>query len=309
MFKDYFYNRYHKLNLVILALLLISTVFSACSSKQDSNKTDGDDYQTIIVTSFYPMYVFTLNIVADVPDVRVVNMTQNEAGCLHDYHLTTKDLKTLQNADIFVYNGAGMEDFLDKVISQLPDLKLVEASKDIPLIENSDGTINPHVWVSVSGAISQIRNIADGLKETDPVHAEQYEKNALQYIEKLEALKKKMQNELEGIAERDIITFHEAFPYFAQEFGLNIAAVIEDESGSDFSAGELAQIIKEIERTGVKVLFAEPHNAEKAELIAEQTGTKLYFLNPVVSGSEDAAPDSYEKAMLENLQVLKEALN
>jgi len=214
----------------------------------------------------------------------------------------------LQEADIFVYNGAGMEDFLDKVISQLPNLKLIEASKDIPLIENPDGTANPHVWVSVSGAIAQVKNIAEGLIEADPANSGRYEKNALEYIERLEALKEKMHEELENISNRDIITFHEAFPYFAREFGLNIVAVIEDEPESDFSAGELAQIIKEVERTGVKVLFAEPHNSEKAELIANQTGTRLYFLDPIVSGSDDAGKDYYENAMLKNLQVLKEAL-
>ncbi|NMA66609.1 MAG: zinc ABC transporter solute-binding protein [Clostridiaceae bacterium] len=297
------------MKLIILLVLILCIVFSACSFRSGSNNTDeGESYQTLIVTSFYPIYIFTLNIVGDIPQVKVINMTESQTCCLHDYQLMPKDLKALQKADIFVYNGAGLETFLDKVISQLPDLKLIEASKGISLIENSEGEVNPHVWVSISGAIAEVKNIIDGLAEADPSNGEQYKKNGQDYIERLESLKQKMHNDLNDIVERDIITFHEAFPYFAEEFDLNVVSVIEDESGSDFSAGELAQIIRDIEQSGVKILFAEPHNTEKAELIAKQTGTEVYILDPIESAHGNAAADSYEKAMLENLEVLKEAL-
>lgn len=319
-------NLFIKLSLILLAVAMF---FSACARQENapqgsldnnregevqtpSNK-DRDKAGTVdeklIVTSFYPIYVFTVNIAKDVPNVKVVNLTEPQTGCLHDYQLLPSDLKTLSKADIFVYNGAGLESFLDKVIEQLPGLKLVEASRDVPLLKDENGEENPHVWVSISGAIQEVRNIADQLSSLDPENRELYMTNSSEYIKKLEALKEKMTNALKDIKTRDIVTFHEAFPYFAQEFDLNIVAVVERETGTEPSAGELREIIEDIKTRGTRVIFAEPQYSPKAaESIAAQTNAKVYFLDPVATGPKDAPADSYEKAMEDNLKVLVEAL-
>ncbi len=300
-------KRRNKINLIIVLLLFLSFVMSACGTEKSI--VDDSSDELVIVTSFYPLYVFTSNIADNVPGVKVVNMTEPQTGCLHDYQLVPGDLKTLSKADVFVYNGADMESFLDEVLSQLPNLALVEASKNIPLLTDENGEKNPHVWVSITGAISEVKNIVQGLSELDPSNSEKYQKNGEEYIQKLEKLKEKMHNELNNITKRDIVTFHEAFPYFAQEFNLNIVSVIEREPGTEPSAGELAQLIEDIKKTGVKVLFAEPQYSTKAaESIANQTGAELYYLDPVVTGPKDAEKDSYERTMEENLRVLKEAL-
>jgi len=262
-----------------------------------------------IVTSFYPMYIAALNITQGIDGVEVVNMTKPQTGCLHDYQLTTEDMKKLEKADAFVVNGGGMESFLDKVIRQQKKLKVVEASRDIPLLEGEDGP-NPHVWVSVSHAITQVKNISEQLAELDPVHAAAYRENAAAYIARLEQLKAEMHAELDGLPHRDIVTFHEAFPYFAQEFNLHIAAVIEREPGSDPSPQELELTIGQVRALPVKVLFTEPQYAKgAAETIARETGAKLYALDPVVTGEADAsARDAYIEAMRRNAAVLQEAL-
>lgn len=307
---------------VVLVLIIFSLLLSACiRTNPYSGAKPGGDYglkpdrhedtenDLIIVTSFYPIYVFTINIARNIPGVKVMNMTEPQTGCLHDYQLVPADMKTLEKADIFVINGAGMESFLDKVTSQLPDLEIIEASRGLPLLKNNDGEDNPHVWVSISGAIREVRNITEGLAGLDAENAELYIKNSDEYVKKLEALKDKMHDALKDIKTKDIVTFHEAFPYFAQEFGLNIVSVVEREPGSEPSAGELAATIKAINEARVKVLFAEPqYSAKAAESIANQTGARVFILDPVVTGPKDAAPDSYEKAMEENLKVLIEAL-
>lgn len=320
-------NLFIKLSLILLAVAMF---FSACARQENApqgplDNTREEEAQTqtpatdleqagtadekFIVTSFYPIYVFTVNIAKDVPNVKVVNLTEPQTGCLHDYQLLPSDLKTLSKADIFVYNGAGLESFLDKVIEQLPGLKLVEASRDIPLLKDENGEENPHVWVSISGAIQEVRNIADQLSSLDPENRELYMTNSSEYIKKLEALKEKMTNALKDIKTRDIVTFHEAFPYFAQEFDLNIVAVVERETGTEPSAGELREIIEDIKTRGTRVIFAEPQYSPKAaESIAAQTNAKVYFLDPVATGPKDAPADSYEKAMEDNLKVLVEAL-
>lgn len=297
--------------LISTALLVALVVFlSACQGQTPPAPEKSTAGKTLtIVTSFYPVYIETVNVAKDVPGIRVINMTQPTTGCLHDYHLKPDDLKTLSEAQIFVVNGAGMEAFMDKVVKQLPDLKIVDASKGIPFIkgEGEEGG-NPHVWVSISNAIQQVKNIGLQLATLDPDHAAQYCANADAYVDKLEALRVKMHQTLDGAKERDIITFHEAFPYFAREFNLNIMAVIESEPGSEPSAAELADIIKTVKKSKIKALFAEPqYPAKAAETIARETGAKVFILDPVVTGPME--PDAYLTIMESNLKTLEEALN
>jgi len=263
-----------------------------------------------IVTSFYPMYVATINITDGVDGVDVHNMTKPQTGCLHDYQLMTEDMKTLENADVFVINGAGMEDFMDKVTEQQKKLKVIDASRGIKLIHDDEEGDNPHVWLSVTDAIAQVRNIADQLKEADPAHADAYEKNAAVYIEKLTALKTEMHAALDNVPHKDIVTFHEAFPYFAEEFNLNIIGVVEREPGTEPTPTELQETVEQVKGLSAKALFTEPqYSPAAAETIARETGAKIYTLDPVVTGeATPAAKDAYLDTMRKNMNTLKEAL-
>ena len=255
-----------------------------------------------IVTSFYPIYITTLNVAKNVPGVEVVILTPPFAGCLHDYQMTPDALKKLSGAFVFVVNGAGMESFLDEAIRQAPGLKIVKASEGIERIDD-----NPHVWVSVSLAMKQVENIMRGLSAIDPAHADLYRKNADAYLAQLDALRKQMHEALKDAKSRNIVTFHEAFPYFAKEFDLNIVAVIEREPGSEPSARELADTIRLIRKTGVTALFAEPqYPAKVTDAIARETGAKVYTLDPAVTGP--MVPDAYIRIMERNREELQKAL-
>lgn len=296
--------------LLLMGLLFCSLTlsFAGCKSQalrsEQQGKTEG---QTIIVTSFYPMYILTQNLCTGIDDVQIINMTPPQTGCLHDYQLTPDDMKTLEQADILVINGAGMESFMDKVSIQQKDLAIVEASQGVPLLKDGHGEDNPHVWLSIELYEQQVENAARGLAKADPAHAEQYQANARAYQAKLEELRTHMHQELNDIEERNIATFHEAFPYFAREFDLNIVTVISREPGSEPSAEELAQTVKAINSAGVKALFAEPQYSDRAaQAIARETGARVYTLDPIVSGPDDK--DAYIQIMKENVQTLKEAL-
>jgi len=298
--------------LLLITILLVSTIIflSACQGQTPPAPEKSTTNKSLtLVTSFYPMYIAAVNIAKEVPGVKVINMTPPQTGCLHDYQLKPDDLKTLSEAQIFVVNGAGMESFLDKVVDQQPNLKIVDASEGIALIkgEGEEGD-NPHVWVSISSAAQQVKNIGLQLAALDPDHAAQYSANTTAYVDKLEALRAQMHQALDGAKNRDIITFHEAFPYFAREFNLNIVAVIEREPGSEPSAAELADTIETVQNSKIKALFAEPqYPAKAAETIARETEAKVFILDPVVIGPMD--PDAYLKIMESNLKILEEALN
>ena len=291
-----------------LLLVLLTTALLGCGGSQQTVEKKAEK-PFRIVTSFYPMYLATINITDGVDGVEVTNMTKPQTGCLHDYQLMTEDMKTLEHADAFVINGAGMEDFMDKVTGAQKEMKIIDASRGIELIHDDEGD-NPHVWLSVTDAIAQVRNIADQLKEADPAHADAYEKNAAAYIEKLTALKTEMHAALDNVPHKDIVTFHEAFPYFAKEFNLNIIGVVEREPGTEPTPTELQETIEQVNALPTKVLFTEPqYSPAAAETIARETGAKIYTLDPVVTGeATPAAKNAYIDTMKKNMEVLKEAL-
>lgn len=300
---------------LVLIAVISSAMLAGCgqskvSDSQTNANNAGAKKNFTIVTSFYPMYISTINITKGVPGVEVINMTKPQTGCLHDYQLTPEDLKTLEKANAFVINGAGMEAFLDKTIKQQPQLKIIDASKNLELLKDETGEENPHVWVSVSNAILQVKNIAEQLAAVDTQNAAQYKNNAAEYVKKLEALQDTMHKSLDGIQNKDIITFHEAFPYFAKEFKLNIVSVIEREPGSEPSPAELEDTINKIKESHIKALFAEPQYSSKAaQTIAQETGANVYTLDPVVTG--EAKPDAYDayiRVMENNLKTLQGAL-
>ncbi|MBZ9634198.1 metal ABC transporter substrate-binding protein [Clostridium sp. FP1] len=297
----------------LTSLMIVSVMlFSGCTTQKNNEVSAGagaNNKKTLTVaTSFYPMYIFSLNVAKDIPNVKVINMTKPTTGCLHDYSITTDDMKTLDASQVFVTNGADMESFMDKVTKQMPKLKVIDSSKGIKLIKGEgDEGYNPHLWVSISNGITQVKNIGEQLATIDPTNAQKYKENTDAYVVKLEAQRDKMHKSLDNIKNRDIVTFHEAFPYFAKEFNLNIVGVIEREPGSAPSAKELQETVEQVKKLKVKALFAEPQYPLKAvETIAKESGSKVYTLDPGVTGPMDA--DAYINIMNSNLKILEEAL-
>jgi len=289
---------------IILAIISTMTLLNYHKKEQLS-----DTKGTKIVASFYPVYIMAKNVAKDVPGVTVTNLTPPVTGCLHDYTVTANDMKNLSDAKVFVINGASMESFMDNIISMHPELKIIELSKGIPLItgDGEEGD-NPHLWVSISNAITQVENLCAELAAFDPGNKELYEKNTADYVAKLDALRQTMHSELAQYKGTKIITFHEAFPYFAREFELEIAAVVEREPGSAPSAKELAETIDLIKSSGIPAIFCEPqYPAAAAQTIANESGIKVYVLDPAVTGPDDY--DAYINIMQSNLKVLKEALS
>lgn len=291
--------------ILALALLVLTFTVISCSSEKK------EDDKLKIVTSFYPIYLETLNVVRAAQGVEVVNLTPPQTGCLHDYQLTPEDMKLLETADIFVVNGLGMENFLDKVIEAHPDLKIIDASdspKITPIME--DGKPNPHVWLNINYAIQQVKNISAKLSELDPTRADIYRRQTLDYVDELTILSDELQISLEALPTKEIVTLHNAFPYMASEFGLKIVAVIEREPETEPTPQELAETIEKINSLPVKVIFTEPHSSAKAvETIAKETGAKIFELDPIVIG--EAKPENlldYVDRMLANTLTLLKAM-
>lgn len=302
--------------LAIILTVLLAVNFTSCTRKTNSNKLK-------LVTSFYPIYIMALNITDGVDKVELVNMAEQNTGCLHDFQLRTEDMKNIESANALIINGAGMESFLDKILEEIPNKPIIDSSVGIDLLkseghhhdedgdhdDHDDDSVNPHIWVSISNYIEQVKNISEGIISLDPENKEKYQKNTENYISKLSKLSDEMHNGLNDIAKRDIITLHESFDYFAEEFNLNIEAVINHEPNTEPSSKEIKETIEVINKEGNNIpLFVEPqYPSTSAEIISRETGAKVYMLDSCVTG--DILKDAYIEAMKKNLSVLKEALS
>ena len=211
---------------------------------------------------------------------------------------------------------------MDKIAQSYKELHVVTASEGIGMLESAHSghdhdhdhdhgeeetcVLNAHVWLDPALAQQQVKNIASGLAAADPANAAAYEANAAAYNERIAALDGEIHALLDVHKGRKMITFHEAFTYFASAYGLEVAGLIEHDSGEEPGTRDLAKTCDLVKDLGIKALFVEPQYPQKAaNTIARETGASVYQLDPVVSG--DGELDSYERAMRENARVFAEA--
>lgn len=310
-----------------IALAVTLVVLGGCSS---STNTQNDDKKTV-TASFYPVYIFTLNLLNGT-DVDVECMAQNNTGCLHDYTLTARDVKLLNDSDALVINGAGMESFIEDACKNIDTLAVIDSSEGIEVIcensqehEHSDEHThseehkhsgighahsheeNSHIWLSVSNAKSQVRNIANGLKKVFPEYSEKIETNFSEYTDRLQNLEKDRDAFSGEINGKSVISFHAAYDYLAIETGMVIFDTIESDEGGEPSAKQLARLSEEIKEHNIKALFTEPnYEGSSAQVLSNETGAKIFILNPVTDGEKSLT--AYEDIMRENYKTILKAV-
>lgn len=277
-----------------------------------------------VVTSFYPLHIFALNLLDGVPDVVLENLTHPTTGCLHDYQLLASDMKTLAQADALIINGGGMENFLDDVTAQFPSLAIIDSSTGIELIAEESlmhhegeteeehaghdhGEYNAHIWLDPANAMRMCVTISMELSRLLPEHSAQIASNMAAYVARLSALDGELREQLSRLDRRDIVTFHEAFPYFAKAYGLNVVAVLALEPEEALTPAMLSELVRRVKEANLPPLFTEPQYEDRAaRAVAQETGAPVFELDPVVTG--DGAKDAYERVMRRNAQTLLEAL-
>ena len=261
-----------------------------------------------VVCSFYPLRVFAENVLKDVPDVTLETLAPAGTGCLHDFQLLPGDLRALAGAKCLIINGAGMEDqFLPLLQKEMSELPIVDCSAGIALIEEDEGP-NPHIWLSALNARQMVLNMGEQLAALLPGHAEQIAANTEAYAERLSRLHEELTEHLKNLASRDIVTFHEAYPYFAEEFGLNVVASVCVEPDEAPSPRMIAETVEKIRSYALCPLFSEPGvTSDALEVIARETNQPVYELSPITDG--DGTADAYEAGMRKNVETLIKALS
>lgn len=301
-----------------LALSVIA--LTACGNGAQSTKDDG---KIDIVTTFYPVYEFTKQVVGDEANVELLI----EAGTeVHDFEPSAKDIAEIQEADSFVFENENMETWVPEVLESVDTKKVhvVDATEGLVLLpggeeehdhehhdhgeEGHHHAFDPHLWLSPERSMALVENIRDGLVEQYPDKKEAFEKNAAAYLEKLEALHGKYTDTLSTAKQKYFVTQHTAFAYLALDYGLKQVSITGVSADEDPTPTRLAELTEYIKQYGIKHIYFE-ENASKslAETLAKETGVELEVLNPLESLTDKAMKDGedYISVMEDNLAALE----
>lgn len=265
-----------------------------------------------IAATTLPVYEFT-SLLCRNTGIGVTRLITENVSCLHDYTLQVDQMRAIEAAEVIVISGLGLEDFLTDAI---PDSKDIIDAGMLTQPATQTGELHhlhehdehghsqdPHIWLDPARALIMAQTICEGLILRYPAQADTFRQNMVALTEKFTQLQDYAHSQLSAITCTELITFHDGFGYLASACGLTILRAIEEESGSEASAGELIEIIQLVKEHRLPAVFTEKNGScSAAEIIAKETGIPIYQLDMCMSG------ESYFDAMYYNIDVLKEAL-
>ncbi len=299
----------------ILAIAVIIPISSAYvwNSDQSFVSASSGTAELSAIVSFYPLYEFTKQVGQDKVSVSLLIPPGIEP---HDWEPTVNDLQKMHEADLIVINGIGFESWADDIDTVNSDVIIVDTSKGISIIDgdmieaNSDlhdhSVGDPHIWLNPVMAKTQVQNIVDALISIDPDNEKFYIQNAKSYQDKLDALDAKIKDELSP-CNKDFIAFHNAFTYFAVEYGLNQHSIVNsNEPNIGPTLKTLETVINLAQTFDIDVIFTEETvDTRTSQVIANEIGARVLVLSPIETIGDDS---DYFLKMENNLSNLKEAL-
>lgn len=280
-------------------IILLSAIVIAGIVLYSNNAAKSNNTNPVIVTSFYPYYFFTSQIVGN--KFNVVNLTPPGAEP-HDYELTSGDLIDVQKSNLLVVNGYS-EPWLDKI-----------DQNNLHILKTAEGIIvgdDPHVWISIKLAITQIEKILETIIANDKQNIDYYVSNANNLISELIELDNRYSSELRNCKSRSIVVSHDAFSYLASDYNLKQVAISGLSPDEEPSLKEISEVADFAKKNNIKYIFFESLVSPKlSQTIADEVGAKTLVLNPIEGLSEEelVAGKNYLTIAQDNLHNLKTAL-
>lgn len=305
----------------ITVILLICTIalLSACVQTNDDGKIDNE--KLTVMATFYTLYDFTNQIAQDKAEVQLLIPAQVTP---HDWEPAPKDIKAIQDADLFVYSSEYFETWIHTIEKNLKnaDTKVVRTSEGISLLKDNrsddDGhdhnhshAYDPHIWLSPVLAQKQVEIIADALIEFDPDNAEFYAENRNRYVQQLQQLDEEFRETLKNVSKKEFITQHAAFGYLANEYGLKETPIAGLSPSLEPSAAQLAQLKKFANEHNVNTIYFENlSNPKTAQTLANEIGAEVEVLSTLEGLTKQQEEDglTYIDIMRLNLQALEKSL-
>jgi ABC-type Zn uptake system ZnuABC Zn-binding protein ZnuA len=254
-------------------------------------------------------------------DTADVEMLPPADKTTHDYSPTVDDRRRLESAHLFLVNGLGLESYDAAAVARAARVTLVDCSRGLAepfLIRaeaeepgkphdhghgHSHGAHNPHLWLCTEGAITLARAIEAAFAATDKANAASYRIRLGELETRLLALRDRYKPRIEALARREFVSNHDAFPYFAREFGLRQVGVIQRTPGTNPTLAERRALEDKLRKGGAAAIFLEPgYDDATSKAIAEASGLKLAVLDPFDSGKP--GPRALEEVLERNLQTV-----
>ena len=263
----------------LLVVLACALVVTGCGSKQDGSSASGNRVRVVTTSTVFADLIGNVGGAM----VEVTSLVPAKAD-VHTFQPGPEDVRAVARADLLVLNGLGLDDWLhETVVNAAADgTPLVELAVGLPGVEllagEEPGSQNPHLWLSVPYAIQYVERIREALGDVDPANAGAYGTQAAAYQQRLRDLDERVRARIAAVPveNRKLVTFHDAFPYFAREYGLEIVGVAVEAPGQDPSAGEVAALIDAIRQSGVKAIFSEDQfPTDLVDRIASETGATV----------------------------------
>ena len=290
---------------------------SGCADSKDrlaDNQTMLPETDKLSVyATIFPVYDFARQVGGELIQVEQLVADGVEP---HEWEPTPKDLANMEQADVLLYNGAGMEPWLAKVLVSLENKGVVtiDCSAGVSLLSGeglSNAQIDPHIWLDPGNAIIMVNNIKNGFVQADPDHASDYQKQAAAYEKHLSDLDQLYEDTLSQAKTRQFIVSHDSFGYLAYRYNLEQVSIRGLSPDADPNPARMSEIIEIIRKSGVKYVFNESLVSPRvSEVIAQETGADTLNLNPLegITVEERQAGHNYLSLMEENLQNLVLAL-
>lgn len=309
----------------IAAAIIVVVLTSNISHQQNTQSTTVSSEQKLkVIASFFPMYEFTRNVAGNRADVSVFIPIGEEP---HGWEPPTQQIQDVQNSQLFVYNGAGMETFIPAFLStgNFPNTTFVRASQGIQM-QNADvihmnpdeakpvieqGGKDPHVWNDPVLAQQEVRNIANAMEKADPANAQYYESNAQAYIGKLSKLDQDIKLGLSNCQLHTFVSFHNAFNYFSQRYNLTDVWLSGLAPEAEVSPQDLARVEDTAKQNNVKIIFSEDLVDPKlAQSLATDIGAQTRILSPLegINNTEQKEGVTFIDKWYQNLNSLKTGL-
>jgi zinc transport system substrate-binding protein len=262
-----------------------------------------------IGVTLHPYYSWTKNVVGDLPgyDVRSILPGEIDAG---DYQPRPEDIKKIADLDAIVINGIGHDDFILPMIKASNNRKLViiRVNESTPQIHAVHGSgVNSHTFISFTNAVQQTYAIQKALAALRPADAAALQTNAGEYARRLRLIKARAATTLAEAKVTRVVTVHDGYGYLLQEFGLEVAGVVQPQHGLTPSAGELKDMVKLLQREKIKVVFSEESFPPALlKVLHDEAGVKVYIITHIASGAYTA--DKFERDMQRNVETMIRAL-
>jgi len=270
--------------------------------------------QIRVVASFYPLYEFARQVGGERVSVSSLVPTGVEP---HDWEPSPREVVQIYQADLFLYNGAGLEPWADRLVKELGGKSpvVVKATEGMTLRRAEEGSkdspLDPHVWLDPLLAKQQVQAISTALQRLDPDHAQTYATNADAYLRQLDQLHQEYLEGLRDCRSRTLVTTHASFGYLAARYGLTQVAISGLTPEAEPSPGRLAQLARELKARGVTAVYTEPLvSPAVADALAREIGAQVLVLNPIegLTPAEEAQGKDYLSLMRDNLATMRKGL-